>query len=89
LIVSIKLGDVIDGTFECRGREEGICDECRLRFKCLTEQQEIRISANEVKKYKLSDLKNLAYYMFGKSKISYEIAEVDREFGKKLVARMK
>lgn len=89
-VVSIVLESVEKGgTFDCRGRDKGICDGCKLRFKCLTEQQEVKISEAEVKKHKLTNLRNLVHYMFDEGKIPYEITEIDREFGKRLMMKVK
>lgn len=72
--ITLEGNSDFDG-FECRGR---ICDGCRLRFLCLSERDEIQISQEIVKKYKIKDLKSVVKYMFGEGKISYEIEEHQR-----------
>ena len=70
--------DYLDNPFEgfdCRGRIKNLCDGCRLRFKCLSERNEVQISADVIKKYDITDLRSVVAYMFGEGRINYTIHE--------------
>ena len=56
--------------FDCRGRDKGLCDGCRLRFQCLSERNDLRIPVELVDSYKIRDLKSLVSFMFSEGKIN-------------------
>ena len=94
-VVVIRLEGVpeFDG-FDCRGQEKNLCVGCRLRFKCLTDRNEVIISNTIVKRRKLKDLESVAKYMFSEGKISYELSpQVTLDYNgdkhQKLVMRLK
>ncbi len=73
-VVVIRLEGVTEFEgFDCRGQEKNLCRGCRLRFKCLTDRDEIWIPKAIVKRRKLSDLQSVAKYMFSEGKITYDI----------------
>lgn len=80
--------------FDCRGQEKNLCRGCRLRFKCLTDRNEVTISKAIVRRRKLSDLESVAKYMFSEGKISYDISpqvtlDYNGEKHEKLAMRIK
>jgi len=71
--------DIITTTerFDCRGREKYLCVGCRLRFKCLSERNEVFISQEMALEHGIKDLKGLAEYMFGEGRINYTMSKHD------------
>ena len=94
-VVTIRLEGVkeFEG-FDCRGQEKNLCHGCRLRFKCLTDRNEVIIPKRVVTRRKLTDLASVTKYMFSEGKISYTIApqvylDYDGDKQEKLVMRLK
>jgi hypothetical protein len=75
-IVTIKFAsDENFKGFDCRGRDEAICDGCRLRFLCLSERDEITVPLNLIKEYNITttSVTSLVKYMFGEGRVKYVI----------------
>lgn len=95
-VVTIKF-EGNKGSFDCRGQAMNICYGCRLRFKCLTQLDEIIIPQKTVEKYKLGDdiidIIVMAQFLFGEGKVKYNIIpqttlDYNGEKYQKLVARL-
>lgn len=57
------------GVAHCKGRDSNLCDQCKLRFLCLSEKKEIVVPKDIIVKNKIIDFNSLISYMFSEETI--------------------